>query len=639
LIITLPINSRCEQGDFLNPPPTSKLDDAILKSRLLLGSSAPKSKDRNSNSNLEKKKSIIDLTRTERRPIFERIIEPHIEKKPKINRVKLNKTKLKDEKSKRFQVEVLNESTINYEEYQISEKPIWKEVLDEQRSQLIKRNTSDKIKQQNIANYNIEGKKDWPNELPQNKNYTFLNWIICSENIHATKLSEEIIEHTGYRFNPLVIMGKKSTGKSHLSWALGQAIQRIHGNSSVRLISATTLDINQINKNEWSETLTISKALIIENMDELFTDSEKCLQLSKVIEWAINIGVQVIITCDDISSEKIPKGKLFDVISSAIRCQLEQYSKFSLLTMLRALATKRNVLLSDEIISIIVDASDSNWPSCQSIFESVCMAIESGAKVDSINDIEAIIEGRPHSLLVSNSEEALLIPNQNLAREIGKAAIEKITNNDEIAIDEIGKILDETIEEELFKRPLVSHSGKPWFGGELPSNITSKVKDDLNSLSVDALNSMIDKGILFEQRSLKLQEIENEMMEISNLIENSDTNELLNLADRLIELDSELTNLKFVNEINGKNGFDELDEYIPEGEWNINENDVNIEELLDETKIVPKIKRKAKKRKARRRKSKNSKPKKVTTLIPINEDEGLVEMKSIKTLVPINEEE
>ena len=602
----------------------------------MLGSSAPEHKNLGINETIGKKKSLMDLTRTERRPMFERIVEPHLENKPKIQKVKLNKTKLKDEKSKRFRMDILKEDNVSYEEYRISDKPIWKEVLDEQRSQLSKRSTSERIQQQMISDYNIEGRKTWPNELPQNKNYSFLNWIICAENIQATKLSEEIIEHTGYRFNPLLIMGNKSTGKSHLSWALGQAIQRTHGNASVRLISAATLNLDDINKNEWSDTLTLSKALIIENIEELFSNEEKCLGLSKVLEWAINIGVQVIITCDDRPTEEIPRGKLFDVISSSIRCQLGQYSEFSLITMLRALATKRNVLLTDETISLIAESSDKTWPSCQSIFESVCMAIESGARVDSKEDIEAIIEGRPHSLIISNSSEKLLIPNQNLAREIGKAAIEKISMNEQTSGNQITKIFDDVVDEELFKRPLVSHSGEPWFGGELPSKITSRVKDELETVSDKTLKSMIDTGIIFEQRASKLQDIENEMVQISNLIENSDTNELLILADRLIELDSELANLKSTNKDKEIN---DLDEYIPEGDWNIDENDVTIDELLSEEKVIPKIKRKAKKRKAKRKIPKSSKSTKRSILIPLENDEETVEIKSFKTLVPMDEEE
>ena len=636
MIITLTLNSRVKQGDSLSSKNPSKLNDAILKSRLLLGSSAPKHKNLKSNESIGEKKSLMDLTKTERRPIFERIVEPHLDNKPKIQKVKLNKTKLKDEKSKRFRLEILKEDNISYEEYQISDKPIWKEVLDEQRSQLSTRSTSERIQQQMIADYNIEGRKTWPNELPQNKNYTFLNWIICAENIQATKLCEEIIDHTGYRFNPLLIMGNKSTGKSHLSWALGQAIQRTHGNSSVRLISAPTLNLDDLNKNEWSDTLTLSKALIIENIEELFTNEEKYLGISRVLEWAINIGVQVIITCDDRPTEEIPRGKLFDVISSSIRCQLGQYSEFSLVTMLRALATKRNVLLSDETISLIVESSDKIWPSCQSIFESVCMAMESGARIDSKEDIEAIIEGRPHSLIVSNSSEKLLIPNQNLAREIGKAAIEKISMDEDISENQITKIFDDVTDKELFKRPLVSHSGEPWFGGELPSKITSRVKDELETVSDKTLNSMIDTGIIFEQRASKLQDIENEMVQISNLIENSDTNELLILADRLIQLDSELATLKSTNKDEEIN---ELDEYVPEGEWNIDENDVTIDELLSEEKIIPKIKRKAKKRKAKRKISKSSKSTKRSILIPVENGEETVEIKSFKTLVPMDEEE
>ncbi len=637
MIITLADNGTVKQGENLSERRPSKLTDAVTKSRILLGSSAPEEKVQKKSFEFRKKKSIVELTKTERRPVFERIIEPILDdNKPKIERVTLNETRLKDEKSNRFLFNVLGDNPIE-ERVILSDKPIWREVLDEHRSQLSKRTVSERIQQEQISDYRLRGEKNWPNELPSNKNYTYLNWIICSENIQATKLTEEIIEHAGYRFNPVLIMGQQSTGKSHLSWAIGQAIQRIHGKSSVRLISCSTFNISDTSNNEWSDTLTLSKALIIENLDMIFENDEACLELSKIVEWALNIGVQVILTCEDISIDDFPKGKLLDVLSSAVRCQLNQYSKFSLITMLRSLATKRNVLISDNAIEGIVDTSDGKWPSCSSIFESVCMALESGASVESKNDVESIIEGRPHSLYISSDEDKIASYDDDLARQIGKAAIQKIISSKEHSEGYIEEMFDDIAEDELFKRPLVTNSGEAWFGGELPSKISSKVKGDLESLSQDALDTMVDIGVNFEDRASKLKEIENEMIEISYLIENSDTTELLALADRLIQLDSELSQLKFNSSFPEEN---ELDEYIPDGEWNIDEDDVSVEELLDLKEDEPKLKRKAKRRKAKRKAKKDSKKTKRNILIPVeNSDLLKSEIKVMKTLVPTAEEE
>ena len=632
MIITLPFNGIIKQGDILSGRSSTKFNEAIIKSRILLGSSAPKSMVRKTTQ--KDRRSLVGLTKTERRPVFERIIEPILAETPRIQKVKLNKTKLKDEKSKRFRVETLDDSTIEEELYQISRKPIWKEVLDEQRTQLSKRTISESIQQDRIAEQRLKGLKSWPHELPQNKNYSFLNWLICSENIQATKLSEEVIEHAGYRFNPLLIMGKNSTGKSHLSWAIGQSIQRINGNSSVRLISCSTLNLDDFSENEWSETLTLSKAIIVENISEIFENVDACIRLSKVLEWALNIGVQIIITCKKSSIDEFPRGKLLDVLSSSVRCQLNEYSKFSLITMLRTLSTKRNVILNDNVLEEIVNSSDGKWPSCQSIFESVCMALESGASVDSRNDIEAIIEGRPHSIQVASGSDETLISDDRLAREIGKAAIQNILNSKENSEQHVDNMFNDIVDDELLKRPLVSHSGEPWFGGELPSKVTARIRNEMESLSDDSLEAMIDVGLNFEQRAIQLQNIENEMIEISNLIEHSNTTELLDLADRLIQLDSELSNLKTIDNKKGKN---EFDEYTPEGEWNIDEDDVTIEELFDVP--LPKIKRKAKRRTAKRKGKIHFNKKKRNVLIPIDSEAQGTEIKLLKTLVPESEEE
>ena len=636
MIITLAGNGTVKQGEDLSERRPSKLTDTVTKSRILLGSSAPEEKAQKKEFGLRKKKSIVELTRTERRPIFERIIDPILEDNtPKIERITLNETRLKDEKSNHFRFDVLGKSSTE-ERIVLSEKPIWREVLDEHRSQLSKRTISERIQQEQISDYRLRGENSWPSELPSNKNYTYLNWIICSENIQATKLTEEIIEHAGYRFNPVLIMGQHSTGKSHLSWAIGQAIQRIHGKSSVRLISCSTFSIDDTSDNEWSETLTLSKALIIENIDLIFENEEICLELSKIVEWALNIGVQVILTCEDLSIDDFPKGKLLNVISSAVRCQLNQYSKFSLITMLRSLATKRNVLISDNAIEGIVNNSDGKWPSCSSIFETVCMALESGASVESTNDIEAIIDGRPQSLYMSSTEDDMMIDDDKLARQIGKAAIEKIINSKEHTEGYIEEVFDDIVADELFKRPLVTNSGEPWFGGELPSKISSKVRGELESLSQNTLETMVDIGVNFEDRASKLKEIEYEMIEISNSIGNSNTTELLTLADRLIQLDSDLSQLKVGSNAPEEN---EFDDYTPDGEWNIDEDNVSVEELLNLEDNKPKVKRKAKRRKAKRKAKTHPKKTKRNILIPVEDFDSLEpEIKVMKTLVPTVEE-
>ena len=101
----------------------------------------------------------------------------------------------------------------------------------------------------------------------------------------------------------------------------------------------------------------------------------------------------------------------------------------------------------------------------------------------------------------------------------------------------------------------------------------------------------------FEKYNDILNNIESRIKHISKTLEDSDTETILQLADEMSDLEYSLQDLKPLissldrkpltkipeNEIELPNldKLKELDEYIPENEWNIDSESIEMEDLLD----------------------------------------------------------
>ena len=97
-----------------------------------------------------------------------------------------------------------------------------------------------------------------------------------------------------------------------------------------------------------------------------------------------------------------------------------------------------------------------------------------------------------------------------------------------------------------------------------------------NELLLEKLNVSLDKAIEFEEyekahlnEATRLAGLEEEMIHLAEMSQNANADELINIADRLKIIEEEL------NQITA------YDEFVPEGEWNLDAEDVDMEDLLE----------------------------------------------------------
>ena len=119
----------------------------------------------------------------------------------------------------------------------------------------------------------------------------------------------------------------------------------------------------------------------------------------------------------------------------------------------------------------------------------------------------------------------------------------------------------------------------------------------LGELSEHGLDRMADVGMAFEKYNDILNNIESRIKHISKTLEDSDTETLLLLADEMSDLEYSLQDLKpLISSLDRKplskvpenqlelpnlDKLKQLDEYIPDNEWNIDSEDIEMEDLLD----------------------------------------------------------
>ena len=255
-------------------------------------------------------------------------------------------------------------------------RPVWAEVLDNQRGY--------------TTNFTDYGMKDlsfkpiWPPVQKLSDHKTWKNWHVVEENSRASMACEKVIEKPGITMNPLLILGDSGCGKSHILSASVQAmIRRQDGN--VHLLSTSAMRGWESLPNGWQDAVTHASLIAIDDLH--LADERIATELGLLIDYALNLGVQIIAT-SRVDSNEWPARRLWEVMRSATSIWIGKPSSVSLITHLRRHTSGRAMLLDDSMLARIVSHSDGDWRSTDAAFEKVALAIESGERIVNADDVK-----------------------------------------------------------------------------------------------------------------------------------------------------------------------------------------------------------------------------------------------------------
>lgn len=431
-------------------------------------------------------------------------------------------------------------------------RPIWAEVLDSQRGY-----------SSNATDYGMRDlsfRPKWPPVQNMSEHNTWKSWHVVEENSRASMACEKVIAKPGITMNPLLILGESGCGKSHILSAATQAmIRRQDGN--VHLLSATAMRGWESLPDGWEEAVAHANLIAI---DDLHLAEERiATEIGLMIDYALNLGVQVIAT-SRVDSNEWQARRLWEVMRSATSIWLRKPSASSLMTHLRREASGRALLLDDSMLAKIVKHGNGDWRSTDAAFEKVALGIESGEQIISSEDVSHILEDVP----IAITEQERFAEREDLediaSRVISQTLDHVYTGTDIGGVDlqtPLPTISDDwevpelTIQEKddlhqlLTSENLIPHVTTTLTIDEreeflIQSEQEIRGLDNVRARETAASISNITDEMFEEMsrehldKSKQLAELESEMMRLSQISKDADVEQLIEIADRVGEIES-----------------------------------------------------------------------------------------------------
>lgn len=540
-------------------------------------------------------------------------------------------------------------------------RPIWLSVLDSQRGKVINALTDElaTVKEDSIYHHSrsLQVKAAWPKPLRINTQRTFKQWFVCSENSHASRACESIVDSPGTSLNPLIIIGENGTGRSHLIHATAQGVaRRMEG--LVFLISAVDLMGMETLPNDWQEALVGASLLAIDDAHMIADDTVLANQIGMMVDHAINLGVHVILTSLE-SPDEWPSSRLWDICRNSAQTQIKIPTATSLVMFTRRLAGSRNLMLDDGQMTNIVTFNQIGWRSTIANFDKIALAIESGD--DIIDGEDVILTLRDELMQQSEIQDEIVRRDiDDIATRLISDAVDTVYSVHDIGGIDLMRNIPEP-EKDDYQPPQwdandLSLDGKQMvekfvhttleeLTPEAPSVLSvheneqhlitrpNRIEEQDYGRAADILTELDDKidstirdaELMVFNNSILLSGLEDKMLELAQKAGSADIDELIAIADELRYLEEKLVAIDPTREelppfeedakprrvakrrkgkskrkvtrrtpkkvvVNNTDSYEQsLDSFEPEGEWNIQAEDIDMTDLLDDSALDTKV--------------------------------------------------
>ena len=533
----------------------------------------------------------------------------------------------------------------NYVGYDHDGIPVWKSVVHGQRrsEQLTHHELEHEI---SLAAHHhsvyIPKDFDWPKKLDFESHHTFKHWVTVVENRRATQLAEGVVDSPGNGLNPLLIIGDRETGRSHLVHAISQAVLLRH-EGHVFLLSGTELEQLESLPAGWQESLVECSLLAIDDVDMIAENKSLANSIGKMIDYALNLNVHVVLS-SSCSPSEWPASRLWDLCRGSVQTIIKQPSAGSLMLFARRKAIELNIVLDDSQLATLVTHDVLGWRSTNSNLEKLASSIRSGEQIVDAHDVSSILSDMP---LESQMEHDEIVRErvEDIAQRLISNAVDVVYSDNEIGGIELSSEL-----------PVLSEDYEPpnWDIEDLSSSqadlLERHVKTTLEDLTPEAPSVLDlhdrDKHLVaqrarirnedfgkaadiltdiemnldgqFESAEFELAEnsvilegLEQSMLDLAQRASDASLEDLILIADDLRELEQKLVEIdpekaplpEFVeaklirkpakrrkkkprtaktNILKVSSNISSiLDSHEPSGEWNIDDSDVSAADLLE----------------------------------------------------------
>ena len=500
--------------------------------------------------------------------------------------------------------------------------PVWSQVLNQQRGRMSNQLDSalappDEGELHHPARVlNLESV--WPKRMVWSTSSTFKQWFVSDENAQATRFCERVIDRPGSSLNPLFIHSAPQAGCSHLIHATGQALLR-REEGHVLHITAADATLEPL-ETAWGNALPGATALMVDDVHDFAHRETWSHQLGVLLDQALNHGLQVVVGGRD-APEDLPPSRLKDVLRASSVVNLRPPQPGSLLAFGRWRCAQKNLLVSDQHLAQISRLEPAGWRAMESRLERLSLAFEDGAVLLDGDDATVLLEGQQPQPSAGEQQRV-----DDLAAQLVGDAIDAVYSSvvpggvdlhaplqawdeddyvppkwDGEALGRDSRVLEQRLRDEV--DPI--EPGRP---SVLDVNEREKyivrANDALTGRDVGrAVEVLVDIDASVDERmnattsavvssTLEMQQLEERMVTLARRAVEADIEELIDIADelrvieeRLVELDPDRRPLPPLETDEGTLRDDgaTLDEYEPEGEWNIDGTGVEPEVLLEDS--------------------------------------------------------
>ena len=436
-------------------------------------------------------------------------------------------------------------------------RPIWTDILDTQRGY--------SINSQELQVRDTNFKPKWHPILRLSDHKTWKTWSVLEENQRASGACEKVIEKPGKIVNPLLILGNEGTGKSHILHATSQAmIRRQDGN--VHLLSVSRLASEDSLPDGWQEAVAHSSLIAIDDLH--LAKGRIATDIGLLIDYSLNMGVQII-TTSRLDPKEWEASRLWEVMKSATSIWVMEPSAPSMITHLRRKASGRALLFDDSMLATIVKYGESQWRGVDAAFEKIALAIESGERIVSAAHVSQILDNAPKErtrvedfIEKQNLEDiASRVINDTLDHLYSDKSIGGIELKSELPeLSDDWEVPDITIDENSqevsvgIDGKIIPHSTNTLSVDERDKYLLEEEREltGYDQVRVEETVSSIDSitDNLFEsvqenhiESAERLASLERELTELANKSRNASVDELIEIADRIGEIEYQLGNI------------------------------------------------------------------------------------------------
>lgn len=216
------------------------------------------------------------------------------------------------------------------------------------------------------------------NEKNNSTRYTFDNFVVGDNNRFAYELALAVTKAPGKIYNPAFIYSENGLGKTHLMHAIENKVLENYPNLKVLYISSNEF-VNELIKSI-KENITESFRDKYKNVDVFLIDDIQFIagkeRVQEEVFYAFNYliekGKQIVI-----SSDKPPKdiafleNRLKYRFESGLIADISEYDYDARLKILKREIKEKNVVINDDIISVIAKKFSCNIMELKGVFNIV----------------------------------------------------------------------------------------------------------------------------------------------------------------------------------------------------------------------------------------------------------------------------